>query len=133
MTGRRSLSSIAMSCGRKPSITLCEQRSEERRVGKEWWTGDWSSDVCSSDLGIKKGDALASVGACVVALLGVTCWRGTNEHGGKTALPDWADVALNDRETFLVFDSDVMRKKAVYYALRAEIGRASCRERVVDG
>src|SRR4051794_38441409 len=27
-------------------------RSEERRVGKEWgWTGDWSSDVCSSDLG----------------------------------------------------------------------------------
>src|SRR5690348_13139680 len=26
-------------------------RSEERRVGKEYrWTGDWSSDVCSSDL-----------------------------------------------------------------------------------
>src|SRR5690348_7775333 len=26
-------------------------RSEERRVGKECrWTGDWSSDVCSSDL-----------------------------------------------------------------------------------
>src|SRR5690348_16284461 len=28
-------------------------RSEERRVGKESrtrWTGDWSSDVCSSDL-----------------------------------------------------------------------------------
>src|SRR5690348_1684682 len=28
-----------------------EGRSEERRVGKECrWTGDWSSDVCSSDL-----------------------------------------------------------------------------------
>src|SRR5690348_1099191 len=31
-----------------------EHRSEERRVGKECrctrWTGDWSSDVCSSDL-----------------------------------------------------------------------------------
>src|SRR5690348_12351479 len=25
-------------------------RSEERRVGNEGWTGDWSSDVCSSDL-----------------------------------------------------------------------------------
>src|SRR5439155_1712215 len=32
-------------------------RSEERRVGKEWrstrWPRDWSSDVCSSDLGNK--------------------------------------------------------------------------------
>src|SRR5438876_89365 len=28
-----------------------DKRSEERRVGKEGrWTGDWSSDVCSSDL-----------------------------------------------------------------------------------
>jgi hypothetical protein len=69
--------------------------------------------------GVKKGDALASVGACVIALLGVTCWRGTNENGGKTSLPDWADVALNDRETFIVFDSDVMRKRAVYFALRS--------------
>ena len=67
--------------------------------------------------GIKKGDALASRGACVVSLLGVTCWRGTNEHGGKTTLEDWPDVALNEREVFIVFDSDVMRKLAVYKAL----------------
>src|SRR5207253_2050306 len=26
------------------------KRSEERRVGKEGWPRDWSSDVCSSDL-----------------------------------------------------------------------------------
>lgn len=69
--------------------------------------------------GIKKGDALASVGVCVIALLGVTCWRGTNEQGGKTALPDWVDVALNERDVFIVFDSDVMRKKSVYAALRS--------------
>ena len=68
--------------------------------------------------GIKKGDALAVAGACVIALLGVTCWRRTNEYGGKTSLEDWPDVALNDREVFIVFDSDVMRKKAVYDALR---------------
>src|SRR5688572_1443073 len=30
---------------------LCGSRSEERRVGKE---RDWSSDVCSSDLGTKR-------------------------------------------------------------------------------
>src|SRR5205807_841678 len=50
-------------------LTAGQTRSEERRVGKEcrvgWWTrassrrrhtrlqGDWSSDVCSSDLGSK--------------------------------------------------------------------------------
>src|SRR5690348_1933464 len=32
------------------------ERSEERRVGTEWrWTGDWSSDVCSSDLDGRNG------------------------------------------------------------------------------
>ena len=34
-----------------------------------------------------------------------------NEHGGKTALPDWEQVALNDgRDVYAVFDSDVMTK-----------------------
>ena len=35
--------------------------------------------------GIKKSDALVSRGLCAVTLLGVWSWRGTNEHGGKTA------------------------------------------------
>src|SRR5438876_629879 len=36
----------------RPRTGCRRWRSEERRVGKEWtrWTGDWSSDVCSSDL-----------------------------------------------------------------------------------
>ncbi len=68
--------------------------------------------------GIKKGDALASRGLCVVALMGVWNWRGTNEAGGKVALPEWDSVALDGRKVYLVFDSDVMEKREVYEALR---------------
>jgi hypothetical protein len=68
--------------------------------------------------GVKKGDAIVSRGYCAIALLGVWNWRGTNEHGGKVALPDWEYVALNDeREVHVVFDSDVMAKPEVYKAL----------------
>jgi hypothetical protein len=67
--------------------------------------------------GVKKGDALVSQGLCAVALIGVWNWRGTNESGGKTALPDWEHVALNGRHVYIVFDSDVMLKKEVYSAL----------------
>jgi hypothetical protein len=67
--------------------------------------------------GIKKGDALVSRGLCAIALIGVWNWRGTNESGGKTALPEWEYIALNDREVYIVFDSDVMLKPQVYDAL----------------
>ena len=69
--------------------------------------------------GIKKGDALVSRGLCTVTLLGVWSWRGTNEHGGKTALYEWDYVALNNgRRVYMVFDSDVMLKPGVHEALR---------------
>jgi|SRR5215217_4276081 len=67
--------------------------------------------------GVKKGDALVSQGLCAVALIGVWNWRGTNEFDGKTALPDWEHVALNGRQVYTIFDSDVMLKKEVYSAL----------------
>lgn len=67
--------------------------------------------------GIKKGDSLVSQGLSAIALIGVWNWRGTNEHGGKTASPDWESVALNGRKVYIVFDSDVMEKKEVYSAL----------------
>ncbi len=67
--------------------------------------------------GIKKGDCLVSHGCCAIALLGVWNWRGTNEHGGKTALPDWESIALSGRLVYLAFDSDVMVKRGVYQAL----------------
>jgi len=69
--------------------------------------------------GIKKGDALVSRGLCVVTLLGVWNWRGTNDKGGKVALPDWDYVALNNgRDVYIVFDSDVMLKPGVHEAMR---------------
>lgn len=67
--------------------------------------------------GAKKADALAARGICAISLNGVWAWRGTNDSGGKTALPDWDTVALNERLVRIVFDSDVTTKKAVRYAL----------------
>ncbi len=69
--------------------------------------------------GQKKGDSLISNGAqCVIALLGVTCWRGTNEDGGKSALADWNYVVLNGRKVTLDFDSDAATNPKVKTALR---------------
>lgn len=67
--------------------------------------------------GIPKADAAISVGLCCLALLGVWNWRGANGLGGKTALPDWEAIALNGRQIYLAFDSDVMTKPAVFLAL----------------
>jgi putative DNA primase/helicase len=68
--------------------------------------------------GIKKSDSAVSRGLCGLGLLGVWGWRGTNERGGKVALADWDQTALNGREVFVAFDSDVMRKPEAQTALR---------------
>ena len=67
--------------------------------------------------GVRKADSAASHGLCCVALLGVWNWRGSNEHGGKTALADWELIALNRRTAYIAFDSDAMEKRGVYEAL----------------
>lgn len=67
--------------------------------------------------GIKKVDSAVSRGLNVYGLLGVWNWRHTNKHGGKVALPDFESVALNDRPSLIVFDSDIMQKLPVYKAL----------------
>ena len=67
--------------------------------------------------GVRKADAGVSAGLCCVALLGVWNWRGTNEFGGTTALPDWEQIALNERQVYICFDSDVMTKPHVHGAL----------------
>jgi hypothetical protein len=67
--------------------------------------------------GVRKADAAVAADLCCVALLGVTAWRGTNDEGGKVALAAWNVVALNGRQTYIVFDSDVMTKPAVHQAL----------------
>jgi Domain of unknown function (DUF3854) len=67
--------------------------------------------------GSKKADSAVSAGLACVSVLGVWNWRGSNAVGGKVALPDWHDIALNGRRVVLAFDSDVVRKRAVAKAL----------------
>ncbi len=72
--------------------------------------------------GARKADSAISHGQCCIAIIGTWNWRGTNELGGKTVLPDWEAIALKDqhdrpRDVYLVFDSDVMEKKEVHRAL----------------
>lgn len=67
--------------------------------------------------GSRKADAAVSAGLCCVSLLGVWNWRGSNPAGGKVALPDWHDIALDGRRAVLAFDSDVTSKTAVAKAL----------------
>jgi Domain of unknown function (DUF3854) len=86
--------------------------------------------ICQPDLGkptvdlwitegVKKGDALASQGrCCAIDLMGVWGWLGTNPDGGKTALVDWREMALNGRKVRIAFDSDAAVKPEVAKAER---------------
>jgi putative DNA primase/helicase len=67
--------------------------------------------------GVRKADSAATAGLCCIDLLGVYNFRGKNEHGGLTALADWEEVALNDRQVYIAFDSDVMQIPEVHVAL----------------
>jgi Domain of unknown function (DUF3854) len=80
------------------------------------WLGDPKRPLFITE-GARKADAAVSKDLCCIDLLGVWNWRGRNTSGGKVALPDWESIALNNREVFIVFDSDVMLKRAVYAAL----------------
>jgi Protein of unknown function (DUF3631)/Domain of unknown function (DUF3854) len=68
--------------------------------------------------GSRKADAAVSRGMCAISVNGVYGFRGTNDKGGKAALPDWEMVALNGRPVLLAFDSDALTKKPVHQALR---------------
>jgi hypothetical protein len=80
------------------------------------WLGDPTRPLFITE-GSRKADAAVSRELCCIALLGVWTWRGTNEQGGKVALPDWESIALNERQVFIAFDSDVVLKRAVHQAL----------------
>lgn len=67
--------------------------------------------------GARKADAAAELGIACVSISGVWGWRGKNETGGKVAIADFDDMALNGREVILAFDSDVMVKPSVRQAL----------------
>ena len=67
--------------------------------------------------GQKKADALTSRGACAIALLGVSSFKGRNIFGGVIFLADWDYIALNARDIRIVFDNDLMQEPAVRKAL----------------
>jgi hypothetical protein len=72
--------------------------------------------------GARKADAAVSAGLCCIDLPGVWGFRGRNEHGGYTTLPDWACIAIKERKVYVAFDSDVMQKRQVHKALVALAG-----------
>src|SRR5262249_47571866 len=67
--------------------------------------------------GQKKADALATHGACAVALLGVWNFKGQNPFGGTTFLADFYYIALKDRDVRLIFDKDSRTNPSVRKAL----------------
>ena len=67
--------------------------------------------------GQKKADALASVGECAIALLGVWNFKGKNADGGITILADFDYITLPDRDVRIVFDSDIAVKPEVFQAM----------------
>lgn len=81
------------------------------------YVGDPAKDLWVTE-GCKKADALASRDAVALTLMGVWSWRGTNAAGGKVELSDWDAVALNGRNVYLVFDSDVVEKDDVRLAMK---------------
>ncbi|MGH3971040.1 MAG: DUF3854 domain-containing protein, partial [Mycobacterium sp.] len=73
--------------------------------------------------GAKKADAGALAGLCIVDLSGTWNWLYTNTAGGKMALPEWRDVALNNgRRVVIGFDSDTARNENVQKAARGLAG-----------
>lgn len=80
------------------------------------WLGDPQRPLFITE-GARKSDSGVSQRLCCVALLGVWNWRGSNEQGGKVALADWDSIALNRRDVYICFDSDVMTKPPVHQAM----------------
>lgn len=72
--------------------------------------------------GCKKADCGATQGLCIVALSGVWNWLTTNSAGGKMALPEWRDIAVNGRRVIIGFDGDTARNENVQKAARALAG-----------
>lgn len=68
--------------------------------------------------GVKKGDALASHGACAVVLSGVWNFKGKNPFGGTTVLADFDYITLKGRVAYIVYDSDYRDNPHVQKALQ---------------
>ena len=72
--------------------------------------------------GIRKVDSAITAGLDCVGLLGVWNWRRHTLNGGAVAMPEWEYVALDGRELFIAYDSDVTVKDTVRKALHRLCG-----------
>ena len=68
--------------------------------------------------GVTRVDALAGYGVPAVGILGAWNWRGRNDLGGVTALPDWDEMAIKGNRFVLAFDGDILTNSAVANAAR---------------
>ena len=57
--------------------------------------------------GVTRVDALAGYDVPAVGILGAFGWRGTNEVGGLTALPDFAELAIKGGRFVIALDGDI--------------------------
>src|SRR5207248_6319132 len=94
--------------------------------------GDWSSDVCSSDLAVPAHEG---------GLQGSTCGVGFAGRGGKEGrglMQEFVSggdvVTRSGRSRSLEADIQIARSgRSPMHRVRPKIGRASCRERVWGG
>jgi len=68
--------------------------------------------------GAPKADAAAGIDLCCAALVGVWGFILGTPEGSTAISTDLREFALKDRTVYLGFDSDQMRKRQVYYALK---------------
>src|SRR3546814_10207951 len=97
----------------------------KQKTAYEMRISDWSSDVCSSDLAAVRADDVALQLAPRVVLA-------HRQIGVGRAELEFGDAKVVEPGTHLFGDEGVVRpdRNIALVELNAEIGRASCRERV---
>src|SRR3546814_13183659 len=104
---------------------------------------DWSSDVCSSDLGLDSEEAMKGKGVSACATCDGFFYRGKKVAvigGGNTAVEEALYLTNHSPDVTLIHRRDTLRAERILQerlfahkginVLWNKIGRASCRERV---
>lgn len=69
--------------------------------------------------GVKKADAITSLGCLTCALAGVWSWRSRDDAGESHVLPEFDAIPWQGRSVVIVWDSDAAINPSVMHALRA--------------
>ena len=69
--------------------------------------------------GEKKALKAAQEGLDCIALAGVWCWKGKDVDGESKPIPDLNKIKWNERNVFIIFDSDASHKPSVLKAEKA--------------